>query len=265
MQILTGPIPTAIPGVVYDLSNDPATPDNVELTSGLLTNYPFGMRSLDGNDAVVGSVDGELIFGNLGQDTLLGSGGNDSLLGGRDNDIIRGQEEDDLLSGNIGNDIVEGGGGNDSLFGGQNNDALAGGDGNDTLSGDFGVDVLIGGTGQDLFVLRSDNTSSLAEFSVGGGNADVLIDLNPLEDRIALTGGLTEANLITLELNNQPVPTSPELQALIDAGLLSLPSIDPDGNGLVNGTLIGINGTGQFLGVALNVTPLDLQGKFISI
>jgi serralysin len=265
MQILTGPIPTAIPGVVYDLSNDPATPDDVELTPGLLINYPFGMRSLDGNDAVVGSADSELIFGNLGLDTLSGSGGNDSLLGGRDNDIIGGHEEDDFLAGNIGNDIVDGGAGNDSLFGGQNNDALVGGDGNDTLSGDFGVDALIGGTGQDLLILRADNTSSLAEFSVGGGNADVLIDFNPLEDRIALTGGLSEANLITLELNNQPLQISPEVQGLIDAGILSLGSIDPDGNGLVNGTLIGISGTGQFLGVALNVTPIDLQGKFISI
>ncbi|HIK34066.1 MAG TPA: calcium-binding protein [Oscillatoriales cyanobacterium M59_W2019_021] len=265
MQILTGPIPTAIPGVVYDLSNDPATPDDVQLTPGLLATYPFGMRALDGNDTVMGSADSELIFGNIGEDRLEGSGGNDSLLGGRDNDVINGHEEDDLLAGNIGNDIVDGGAGNDSLFGGQNNDALVGGEGNDTMSGDFGVDALIGGVGADVFVLRADNTSSLAEFSIGGGNADVLIDFNGAEDRIALTGGLTEASLITLELNNQPLQITPEVQGLIDAGILPLTAIDPDGDGLVNGTLIGINGTGQFLGVALNVTPIDLQGKFISI
>ncbi|MGB6168437.1 MAG: hypothetical protein WBF52_12690 [Geitlerinemataceae cyanobacterium] len=265
MQILTGPIPTAIPGVVYDLSNDPATPDDVELIPGLLATYPFGMRALDGNDAIVGSSDGELIFGNIGQDTLSGSGGNDSLLGGRDNDVIHGNEEDDLLAGNIGNDIVNGGAGNDSLFGGQNNDVLLGGEGSDTLSGDFGVDALIGEIGSDVFILRADNTSSLADFSVGSGNADVLIDFNPLEDRIALTGGLTEVNLTTLELNNQPLLTTPEVQGLIDTGAISLTTIDPDGNGLVNGTLIGISGTGQFLGIALNVTLVDLQGKFISL
>jgi hypothetical protein len=43
-------------------------------------------------------------------------------------------------------------------------------------------------------------------------NDHVLIDFNPLEARIALTGGLTEANLITLELNNQPFQITPEVQ-----------------------------------------------------
>lgn len=265
MQILTGAIATSIPGVVYDLSNDPLLPDNVELTPGLLATYPFGMRALDGNDLVVGSVDGELIFGNIGQDTLAGSGGNDSLLGGRDNDLIQGHEENDFLAGNIGNDSVYGGTGNDSLFGGQEQDLLVGGEGSDTLSGDFGSDALIGGVDSDVFVLRADTTASLAELSVNAGNADILLDFNPLEDRIALSGGLTEASLVILPINNQPLQVTPEIQGLIDAGVISLTTLDPDSNGLVDGALIGISGTGQFLGVALNVTPLDLQGKFVSI
>jgi serralysin len=250
---------------VYDLSNDPATPDEVQLTPGLLATYPFGMRSLDGNDRVVGSSDGELIFGNLGLDTLLGSGGQDSLLGGRDHDVIQGHEDDDVLTGNVGSDIIDGGSGNDSLFGGQNNDALVGGDGSDTLSGDLGIDAISGGTGADVFVLRADNTSSLIEFASNSGNADLLIDFNPLDDRIALTGGLTEANLSLVELNNYPLPITSEIQGLIDSGIISLATIDPDGNGLINGTLMGVSGTDQFLGLTLNATPIDLQGKFISI
>lgn len=265
MQILTGPIPTAIPGVVYDLSNDSLMPDNVELTPGLLTTYPFGMRALDGNDVVVGSLDGELIFGNIGQDTLSGHGGNDSLLGGRDRDWIEGQEANDFLAGNLGMDTIFGGSGNDSLFGGQEDDVLLGGEGSDTLSGDFGVDGLMGGTESDVFVLRADNTSSLADLSVTAGNFDFLIDFKPLEDRIALTGGLTESNLVLLPLNNQPLQLTPDFQGIITAGFISLSTLDPDGNGLIDATLIGISGTGQFLSVALNVTPLDLQGKFISI
>jgi serralysin len=265
MDILTSPLPSAIPGVIFDLSDNASTPDNVQLTPGLLANYPFGLRALSGDDTVVGSADGEIIFGNLGLDRLSGEGGNDSIASGRDNDLISGGDGDDLLAGNIGNDVIEGNAGNDSLFGGQNNDVLVGGAGNDTLSGDFGLDALVGREGQDTFILRADNTATLAQFAGQAGDADILIDFQKADDRIALTGGLTEASLTFTELKGQPVTITPQVQEVLNLGIITLADLDPNGDGLADATLIGVRGTSQFVGVALNVAIADLQGRFVSI
>lgn len=265
MDILTSPLPTAIPGVIFDLSDNASTPDNVQLTPGLLANYPFGLRALSGNDTVTGSSDGEIIFGNLGLDRISGEGGNDSISSGRDDDRILGGDGDDLLAGNIGNDIIEGNAGNDSLFGGQNNDALVGGAGHDTLSGDFGLDGVIGREGQDTFVLRADNTATLIQIAGQTGDIDILIDFQKADDRIALTGGLTEASLTFTELKGQPVSITPQVQAVLNLGIISISDLDPNGDGLADVTLIGIRGTSQFLGAALNVAASDLQGRFVSI
>lgn len=61
-----------------------------------------------GNDTLIGSAKGELLFGIHGQDIIDGGGGNDSLDGG---------PGDDTLIGRGGQDLFMGGDGNDYLFG----------------------------------------------------------------------------------------------------------------------------------------------------
>ena len=264
MEVLSSPTPQSIPGLYLDLENDPVMGDDVQLTPGLMGPFPLGLRALDGDDAVLGSSDGETMFGNRGRDTLTGAEGDDVILGGRDDDSIYGGIGNDFVAGNIGNDLVEGGDGDDTLRGGQGSDVLIGGNGNDLMYGDFGIDAQIGGIGSDTFVLRADNTSSFAEIASLAGDADLLLDFQPGVDRIGLTDGLTEADLIITDFGTQPVTIPPEVQGLIDEGIISATDLDPDGDGLARVTLVSVSG-GDFLGVVLNVTPADLQGQFVSV
>ncbi len=253
----------SLDGLYYILDD---ADNNLTLAPGFLAPYPGGLIALGGNDKIVGSGDAEIIFSNTGQDTLSGGGGNDTLFGGKDKDFLDGGDGDDYLNGNIGQDLIIGGNGNDFIRGGKDEDILVGGQGNDTLIGDLGVDGLAGNAGSDLFVLRTDTATS-DQFG-----ADVILDFDKSSDRIALTGTLTEANLI-LQTFTQPIqellskqgigqnPAQIRLLGLLVTGV----DIDPDGDGIGSGTQIKIASTGEYLGYALNVTPGDLSGHFVTI
>ena len=92
----------------------------------------------------------------------------------------------------------------------------------------------------------------------------MLLDFRLGEDKIGLTDGLTEANIIVADFGNQPIQIPPEVQALIDEGKISATDFDPDGDGLASVTLISASG-GDILGVALNTSAAELQGQFVSI
>lgn len=143
-------------------------------------------EALAGNDFINGSIGDDEIFGNQGFDTLIGNGGADQLHGGRDNDALDGRDGNDFLFGNLGSDILVGGIGDDQCFGGRGADVLSGLAGADFLSGDLGFDVLEGGFGNDTLVLRDETASA---------SFDYLDDFVPGQDKIALTGGLSFADL----------------------------------------------------------------------
>ncbi|VXD23645.1 conserved hypothetical protein [Planktothrix serta PCC 8927] len=186
-----------------------------------------------GNDDIIGTIDNDFLYGYEGDDTLNGLGGDDNLFGGKGGDDLYGDEGNDNLYGNLEFDILFGGFGNDFLAGGQDFDYLYGEEGNDTLTGDLGNDYLTGGTGSDLFIL-SLSTSNSDELL-----ADIIEDFEPGIDQIGLTEGLTEANL-TLELSTNSYSYLPE-------------------------TLIRVTGSNQILGVVSNVSPEQLQGRFIAV
>ncbi|MDC0834910.1 hypothetical protein AY599_12550 [Leptolyngbya valderiana BDU 20041] len=222
--------------------------------------------ALGGDDTVSGGLSDDVLAGNAGLDILSGDEGNDLIVAGRDEDTVRGGVGDDVLSGNIGLDLVFGDEGNDLLLGGQDEDILDGGVGDDTLIGDFGVNGLNGGDGADVFVLRTDVARTDPSRSEIGGQipADVIIDFQTGIDKIALTEGLTEANLVLQEFS---VPLAaigdqlidPRLQAAID----NL-NLDPDGNGSLELTFVR-EANGPMLAVTLNTTAAELSGNFISI
>jgi len=182
-----------------------------------------------GDNLMTGWTGTDTLAGNAGNDTIEGRGSDDILLGGRDNDVLRGEVGNDSIAGNRGNDVLEGSDNDDILFGGQDSDTISGGAGNDVLAGDFGQDFLTGGDGSDTFTLRRGAAATDAT------QVDVVSDFAAGVDRIALTQGLTEANL-TLEL------------------------FDLNGSGV----LVRVAGTSEFLGFVRNATVESLQGSFVA-
>ena len=149
--------------------------DYLRLTPGLLNPFTIGLRALEGNDTVIGSVSPESIDRGGGQNFLLGGSGNDALLGGN---------FDDFISGNFGNNTLVGGQGTDSLHGSQGSDILTGSDGQDSSVSNVGGDTVIGGSGNDSFVPQTERKAA----AVG------LTDLGTLKNSISLNGFVGENN-----------------------------------------------------------------------
>ncbi len=183
---------------------------------------------------------------------VLGLGGNDTIIGTENSDRIYGNQDSDILVGNGGNDVLRGGKDRDFLFG-------AGGD--DLLIGDLGDeeqnlgDALKGGPGNDVFLLQ------------GNDNApDVLIDFNPDEDSIGLTDGLTFEALTLTPLSQLSIPedlqSNPALQLILSQGLITITELDPDQDGLLNGTSLSLGE--QTIAIALNQSPEAFSGRFLT-
>ncbi len=247
-----------------DLTNDD---DNKRLSPNELANFTGGLRSLGGNDTIVGSSSGEAINGNLGFDSLLGGGGDDTLRGGQNSDRIFGEDGNDIVNGNRGNDLVLGGNSNDIVRGGQDNDLLLGGEGRDTLIGDFGTDYLMGNDGDDLFILRTETAEAIASF------ADWIIDFDPNNDKIGLTGGLSRSDLsfetISLNLGSRlDFLTSFNGENFSSETEIPTQVLDPNGDGTVQGVLIRNNERNSpflntVLGIVLNVTEAQINNNSI--
>jgi phospholipase/lecithinase/hemolysin len=173
---------------------------------------------------------------------VLGLTGNDTIFGTANNDRIYGNQDADILVGEAGDDVLRGGKGNDFLLGEA---------GDDILMGDLGQadqtvgDALKGGDGKDIFLLQGNNTV-----------ADVLIDFNPVEDRIGLTDSLQFEDLTLIPFNNLPIPTA--LQSNL---FITLAEVDPDADGLLTGTIINVNE--QTIAFVLNRTPEEFAGRFL--
>jgi len=224
--------------------------------------FPGGVLALNGDDTIRGSSAADFVRGGRGGDDLLGDAGDDNLFGDKDRDF---------LDGGLGNDILRGGKGVDLLFGGE---------GADTLIGEVDVDIYKGGGGSDSFVLRRDQAGliqDLGVITVIPGLPDsiqlpdaIITDFNPAEDSLLLTQGLTKADLTFEEFNSfeefnvnanviLPIILGAEpdgLDFLAKAGI-SQSDLDPDRDGVLEGTAITING-GQLLGYVLNTAPETL-------
>ncbi|NEP83719.1 MAG: calcium-binding protein [Okeania sp. SIO3B3] len=245
--------------------------DNEILTVEQVTSVPGGVLALSGDDNITGSSVEDLIFGGRGEDELSGENGNDSLYGNKDTDI---------LNGGFGDDI---------LYGGKGTDLLNGGEGNDTLIGDAGVGIYKGGLGSDVYVFRTELagvTQDLGDIislfpgipsSVELPNA-VITDFNSSEDIIGLTGGMTKSDLIFEDFNsfeelginaNLILPfISDEVELLAQAGT-SVQDLDPNNDGVLEGTAIRMSGTNQLLGYVLNTSSTEIaalpESQFVSV
>ncbi|MGL5082471.1 MAG: calcium-binding protein [Microcoleaceae cyanobacterium] len=243
--------------------------------------------ALEGDDLVIGSSASDTIIGNQGNDTLQGLGSADRVLGGQDFDSIGGDEGNDTLNGNKGPDFVNGGTGDDLIRGGQDPDLLIGNEGSDSIFGDRGTDFLTGNGRSDLFALSFISS----EPDPFGLEADAILDFQGAEgDRIGLPNGLIETDLFLtpFSLEIDTLLSDDLLEAIADAQDLGFPldqlrtlltpatlrqafqqftgvDVDPNGDGIVEGTTIVLEATEQIIGRAVNVTANDLAGGFISL
>ncbi|MCC3424564.1 MAG: DUF11 domain-containing protein [Microcoleus sp. PH2017_01_SCD_O_A] len=216
-----------------DISNDidfastTVTDDGTESTTNNVVATPTPTPPRPPLRQVLGTPENDNLVGIDAADSIAGFAGDDTLAGLGGDDIIYGNKGNDILTGNSGNDNIFGGRGNDLILGGADNDRLKGNEGDDTLSGDLGRDILIGGPGSDTFVLPKNAAVT------GDILPDAILDFQLGADKIGLTEGLTQANLLlNFELGN---------------------------------TVIKIAGSNQTLGVVVGVTPTQLSGSFVSI
>jgi hypothetical protein len=104
----------------------------------------YGSR---GSDTILGTGDGNLLFGDAERDprganhhqhdVIDGRGGNDDLEGSEGDSNVYGGAGDDEVDGNDGDDVLSGGAGDDTLQGGAGVNDYHGGDGNDNVYPDF--------------------------------------------------------------------------------------------------------------------------------
>ncbi|MCA1323194.1 calcium-binding protein [Herbaspirillum sp. alder98] len=145
---------------------------------------------------LIGSEQGDEIYGGELDDMMMGQGGNDMLSGHGGNDILLGEEGMDGLRGGDGDDTLDSGDGADTLEGERGNDVLMGGAGVDVLLGGEGHDVLIGGAGNDS--LCGQEGDDIYRFDKGDGqdviwNADESSSASPgvnYHDRIEYGSGI---------------------------------------------------------------------------
>ena len=177
-----------------------------------------------GNDTIAGLLGNDTLFGNAGNDVLLGGDGLDQLEGGAGNDLLFGGAGDDLLRGDVidvvGNDTLLGEDGNDWLDAGAGNDWLDGGVGNDTLYGGLGADVLRGGGGDDILfgdvysdrnteisVNPRDTTTLYEDVLLGGAGNDTLVGGYGAD----LMDGGTGADVFSIRNLNESTLAAPDV------------------------------------------------------
>ena len=147
------------------------------------------LAALNGDDNIYGGGEDDLILAGQGNDNCYGDVGNDSIFGGiggtlpgdqeSDLDYIEGGNGNDIIFGNTGSDTILGGNGEDIIFAGKDDDLVSGGTGNDFITGDEGNDTLLGGNGRDRFLF------------VEGSGTDLIADYEDGQDLFVLGEGLT--------------------------------------------------------------------------
>ncbi|WP_413168053.1 transporter substrate-binding domain-containing protein [Capilliphycus salinus ALCB114379] len=131
------------------------------------------------NDFIDAGNGNDTVFGGEGDDQIQGGSGDDSVFGNLDDDTIAGNSGRDWINGNQGDDLIDGGDGEDSLYGGKDNDEVRGGSGNDIVFGDIGADVVEGNEGNDTLYgnQQSDTLSgNSGKDLIYGGQGHDLID-----------------------------------------------------------------------------------------
>jgi len=104
------------------------------------------------DNVVVGTQQGDALFGTPGNDLIIGVGGNNRISGFAGNDLLIGGPGDDIIQGGSGNNLIIGGPGDDLLVGGPGCDVIYGEAGNNRIESGEGTNWIYGGTGDDTIL-----------------------------------------------------------------------------------------------------------------
>jgi hypothetical protein len=161
-------------------------------TANTVINY----LTVGSTTTIVGGSNNNTVFRNIqGFDLTTGSGndninvsaasGNVTIHGGAGNDTIIGSDSAlvELLYGDDGNDTITGSNRSDQLFGGAGDDILIGVNPTIVNPSRGRFDGFTGGAGFDTFVL-GDTARTYYE----AGDYAIVLDFNPLEDKVQLNG-----------------------------------------------------------------------------
>ncbi|MEC4819473.1 MAG: hypothetical protein SAK29_40315 [Scytonema sp. PMC 1069.18] len=155
--------------------------------SGLLVD---NFKIVTENKAILGTDNGEPLYGGYGDDTIYSKGGNDQIFGSEgintlyrdagDNNIFGGSQADTIYGGS-GNDTIFAAEGNNIVFGGFGDDIIYTGSGNDRIVSGFGNDTIWLGGGQDIVVLEtSKGIDTINNFQLGQTTFDIFGNPNEL-------------------------------------------------------------------------------------
>ena len=142
-----------------------------------------------------------------------------------------------VRSGRSGSDTVTGTSGADVLAGGAGSDLIRGLGGADVLEDGAGADRMQGGAGADVFVLSDD------------GNRDDILDFNPREDRIDLSGWYRLYSVGQLDIRGSATG------ATIRYGAETLVIRTADGTALARGDFLARDLLSLYRPASLPVTP----------
>jgi len=212
----------------------------------------------DGNDTIVGTSAGDIIFGGTGQDDIT-VGDDDEAYGGAENDTIT------ITSASTNGARVYGGGGNDSITinAASNNievdggagtadtlvmngatsvsvtgvESISGSSGNDTITvtgsvgatilGKDGQDTMTGGSGDDTFRYTAIGNSTV-------GNGDIITNFNALSSgETLLFDGILSGLFSLLADHTVGFTNNGNTQARFNDGSKLL-ELDTDGNGFAD-------------------------------
>jgi Ca2+-binding RTX toxin-like protein len=201
--LLAGSGATLIESQGTDSVQAGAGADTVDLTGAQAALYGGAgatlVRTLGGNDTIVGGggaltvlggAGGGVIFGSTAghneliagaqQTTIVSRGGNDFLVGGGNGDL--------LYASNFGQETLVGGGGTDILVGGASGvDVFVAGAGSPLIAPEASTAVVTFGAG-NATVLGGTAAELLQAIDGQGGGFDVVDGFDPLREMLLLTG-----------------------------------------------------------------------------
>ena len=157
---------------------------------------PTQVDLMDGNDQIIGSTTGDIIYGNHGNDIIYGSAAYydnrpHSQQPADDDDILIGGDGKDMMMGVSGNDTIY----TDEIFshlmdtsldqagnwalGGRGDDTILGGQARDLLQGGLNSDDIQAGAGDDIILGDGNIIFDYSNKSVYNPPSDPVIDYQP--------------------------------------------------------------------------------------
>ncbi len=174
-------------------------------TAWFITDAPVRVTLNGATEALVhvGALLGGFLAGSVKNvENIVSGNGNDAITGDANQNLINGSNGNDTLRGGAGDDRLLGSSGDDSLFGDNGSDQLEGSNGNDLLDGGLGADTMEGGSGDDTYVVDyvGDTVSELA----GKGTDTVLSTAT-----YTLSANVENLTLTGRRRSTRPVTASP--------------------------------------------------------